>query len=257
MNMSFGERIKRLVMKRPASDTRRDKEPVDGGRRRGESENPYLSSRRTWNDIFAANAASRQMWQVVGVAALLVMLASVGGVIHIGSQSKFVPFVVQVDKLGQAVAVAPAQQAAVPDSVVLRASVASWISDVRSVTPDVAVQRKAVFRVYSLLAPNDPATAKTNEWLNGTEHSNPFKRAEKEMVSVEIETVLPQTAGTYQVDWIETTRDRQGVLKGKPERWRVLMNIYTIPPTQSTKEQEVLDNPFGIKLRDFAWSKQL
>ncbi|WP_223466531.1 VirB8/TrbF family protein [Massilia soli] len=257
MNMSFGERIKKLVMKRPDSDTRRDKELVDGGRRHGESENPWLSARRTWNDIYAASAASRQMWQVVAMAALLLMLASVGGMIHIGSQSKFVPYIVQVDKLGQVVAVAPAQRTTAADPAILRASVAAWISDVRLVTPDVSLQRKAVFRVYAMLAPNDPATAKTNEWLNGTDSSSPFKRAEKELVSVEIETVLAQTPDTYQVDWIETTRDRQGVLKSKPQRWRALLTVYTVPAGPEKTEQEMNDNPLGIHLRDFAWSKQL
>jgi type IV secretory pathway TrbF-like protein len=49
-----------------------------------------------------------------------------------------------------------------------------------------------------------------NEWLNGTPDSSPFKRAAKEMVSTEIKTVIPQTPDTWQVEWMETTRDRQG-----------------------------------------------
>lgn len=257
MNTSFGERIRKLIMKRPAGGTRSDSERVEGGRRQHESENPYLSARRTWNDLFAASAASRQMWQLMGLLAMLITLAGVGGMIFIGSQSKFVPYVVQVDKLGQAVAVAPADRAAVADPAVVRASVSAWISDVRMVTPDVALQRKAVFRVYSMLAPNDPATAKTNEWLNGTEDSSPFKRAAKETVSVELDTVLAQTPDTWQIDWIETTRDRQGILKGQPQRLRALVTVYTVPPTTDTTEQQMRDNPLGIHLRDFSWSKQL
>ena len=37
--------------------------------------------------------------------------------------------------------------------------------------------------------------------------SSPFKRAENETVSIEIASVIPQTPDTWQVDWIETTRD--------------------------------------------------
>ena len=96
---------------------------------------------------------------MIGILSLLIALAGVGGIIHIGSQSKFVPYVVQVDKLGQAVAVAPAERAAPADARVNEASVASFVADARLVTPDVALQRKAVFRVYAMLAPNDPATA--------------------------------------------------------------------------------------------------
>jgi type IV secretory pathway TrbF-like protein len=257
MNMNIGQAIRNLVGKRPAGDERRSSAPIDGGRRQQESENPYLSARRTWNDLYAASAASRQMWQLIGLLAMMITLAGVGGMIYIGSQSKFVPYVVQVDKLGQAVAVAPAQRAAPADQAVIRASVAAWIADVRLVTPDVALQRKAVFSVYSMLAPNDPATAKTNEWLNGTETSSPFKRAAKETVSIEIDTVLPQTPDTWQIDWIETTRDRQGILKGQPQRWRVLMTVYTVPATPETTEQQMRDNPLGVHVRDFSWSKQL
>lgn len=256
--MNMGNRIKGLIFKKPnGGDERGSDELVEGGRRQGENPNPYLNARRTWNHIGAANLASRQVFQLLGMLALLVALGAVGGMTYIGSQSKFVPYVVQVDKLGQQVAVAPAQRAAPADPAVIHASVAAWISNMRMVTPDIALQRKGVFHVYSMLAANDPATAKANEWLNGSESSNPFKRAETETASVEIDTVLPQTADTWQVDWIETTRDRQGGMKGKPQRWRSLVTVYTIAPTADTTEQQIRDNPLGVHVRDFSWSKQL
>ncbi len=255
--MTFRDSIKRLVMKKSSDgDQRKNNEPIDGGRRKGENDNPYLSARRTWNDQSAANVASRQMFQLLGLLALLVALAAVGGLTYIGSQSKFVPYVVEVDKLGRQAAVGPAQLAAAADPAVVHSSVASWISSVRMVTPDTALQRKAVFHVYSMLAPNDPATAKTNEYLDGSEQSNPFKRAELETVSIEIDSVLPQTADTWQVDWTETTRDRQGGLRSPPQSWRALVTVYTVAPTSETTEQQIRDNPLGIHVRDFSWSKQ-
>jgi type IV secretory pathway TrbF-like protein len=57
-------------------------------------ENPYLTARRTWNDHVGGVVSSRQTWQVVGILSLLIALAGVGGIIHIGSQSKFVPYVI-------------------------------------------------------------------------------------------------------------------------------------------------------------------
>jgi type IV secretion system protein TrbF len=188
---------------------------------------------------------------------LLIALAGVGGIIHIGSQSKFVPYVVQVDKLGQAAAVAPAQKASPADPRLISTYVASFIFDARLVTPDVALQRKAVFRVYSMLAPNDPATAKTNAWLNGSNESTPFKRAENETVSIDIVTVLQQTDETWQVDWIENSRDRQGVVKGQPVRMRALVTVYVIAPTPQTTEEQMRNNPLGIFVRDYSWSKQV
>lgn len=256
--MNIGDMIKRLVLKKKPSDgdQRKNNQPIEGGRRQGENANPYLSARRTWNDQAAANVASRQMFQLLGVLALLVALAAVGGMTYIGSQSKFVPYVVKVDKLGQQAAVGPAQLASAADPAVIHSSVASWISSMRMVTPDIALQRKGVFHVYSMLAPNDPATAKANEWLNGSETSNPFKRAEIETVSVEIDTVLSQTPDTWQVDWTETTRDRQGALKATPQQWRALVTVYAVAPSPETTEQQIRDNPLGIHVRDYSWSKQ-
>lgn len=220
-------------------------------------DNPYLTARRTWNEHVGAVVSSRQTWQVVGILSLLIALAGVGGIIHIGSQSKFIPYVIEVDKHGQTVAVGPTTAGSAADPRVIHASVADYITSARMVTPDVALQRKAVFRVYSMLSPNDSATAKMNEWLNGTPDSSPFKRATKEMVSIEIKSVLPQSPDTWQVDWTETTRDRQGILKGKPANLRALVNVYTAVPTSQTTDEQLRNNPLGIYVRDFSWSNLL
>ncbi|VTU46203.1 conjugal transfer protein TrbF (plasmid) [Variovorax sp. SRS16] len=220
-------------------------------------ENPYFAARRTWNDHVGGVVSSRQTWQVVGILSMLIALAGVGGMAHIGAQSKFVPYVVEVDRLGQAVAVQQAGRAAPVDERVVHATVAAFVSDARMVTPDIALQRKAVFRLYAFLGPNDPATAKMNEWLNGTADASPFKRAEKETVSIEILSVLPQTPDTWQVDWREVTRDRQGVAKGLPSRMRALVTVFTVPPSTKTTEEQIRNNPMGIYVRDFSWSKQV
>lgn len=241
---------------RNAGDERRA-EDSEGEYREDEHENPFLAARRTWNDQSAANIASRQMFQLLGVLSLLVALAAVAGNIYIGSQTRFVPYVVEVDKARQPIAVAPAQRAAPVDQRIVHASVATWIADMRLVTPDIALQRKSVFRIYSMLAPNDPATAKANEWLNGTEESSPFKRAAKETVSIELASVIPQTADTWQVDWVETVRDRQGVMKGQPQRWRALVTVYIMPVTPETTDENMRNNPLGVHVRDYSWTKQL
>lgn len=255
--MNLGGIIKRIVRESTGRDERTSSVMVDGGRRPGETENPYLAARRTWNDQSAANAASRQMFQLLGILSLLVALAGVGGIVYIGSQSKFIPYVVEVDRIGQREAVAPADRASPVDQRVVRAAVSDWLSSIRLVTPDIALQRKAVFKVYSMLAPSDAATAKANEWLNGTADSSPFKRAARETVSVEITSVMPQTPDTWQVDWVEIVRDRQGVKKSEPQRMRALVTVYVVPATPDTTEEDMRNNPLGVHVRDFSWSKQI
>ena len=84
--MSIADTLKGLIFKKPAHpaeprDPRRSKEPLAGGRRAGEAENPYLAARRTWNDHVGGVVSQRQTWQVIGILSLLIALAGVGGVI--------------------------------------------------------------------------------------------------------------------------------------------------------------------------------
>lgn len=222
-----------------------------------EHENPFVNARRTWNAHTGSVVSSRQMWQIAGLICLLITLSAVGGIIYIGSQSKFIPVVVPVDNLAHSGPPILLEGVAPTDPRVIHATVATFIGDARVVTPDIALQRQAVFRLYAHMAPNDAATTKMTEWLNGSADSSPFKRAETETVSTEILSVLPQTPDTWQVDWNEIVRDRSGSIKSGPTRMRALVTVYVVPPTTQTTEEQIRNNPLRIFVRDFNWSKQL
>lgn len=224
---------------------------------KSESDNPFVNGRRKWNEHVALPMTSAFTWQIVGLLSLLIALTAVGGIAYIGSQSKFVPYVVQVDKVGQAMASGPVTQAAGVSQQIRHAYVARFINDARMVTPDVALQKKAIFRVYSMLSQNDPASGKMRSWYSSGEDSSPFKRASRETVEVDITSVLPQTKDTWQVDWIETVRDRQGSLKKPPYRMRALVTLYISQPDSSTTEKELRQNPLGVYVSDFSWTKQI
>ena len=96
-----------------------------------------------------------------------------------------------------------------------------------------------------------------NQWMNGTEDSNPFTRAEKETVTVDISTVLPQTADTWEVTWLESVWDRKGEVKIPPVPMRALVTVYRAEPSATVSEDELRRNPLSVYVRDFSWSKQL
>lgn len=232
-----------------------DSSAIENGRRAGEGDNPYLSARRTWNDHMRSMQASRSMWQLLAILCLMIALSAVAGVIYIGSQSKFIPYVVQVDKLGEALAVSRADLAQDLDERIVHAALASFIQDLRVVTPDVALQRKAIFRAYALLSSGDSAIHKANQWYSAVEENSPFKRAETTTVNAEIISVIPQSPETWQVDWMEKVHDRQGQPMEAPFRMRALIRIYQKSATQATTEEQIRNNPLGIYIQDFSWSK--
>jgi type IV secretion system protein VirB5 len=217
---------------------------------------PYLNARRSWNSHVGSLIASRTLWQAVALISLLIAFAAVGGVVYIGSQSKFVPYVVEVNKLGEAMAVAPASQADKVDQRIVRAATAEFIVNARTVTPDIAMQRRAIFKIYALMKSGSAATRKMTAFLNGSADTNPFKRAEKQTVNVEVVSAIPQTSNTWQVDWVETQRTRKGEIMGKPYRMRALLNVgsNTMPP--DVTDDQIRLNPMGIYISDYSWSKQ-
>lgn len=220
------------------------------------AESPYLNARRAWNAHEGEILVSRKLWQIVALLALITALSAVSGLIYIGQQPKFIPYIVEVDKLGEAVGVGLAAKASVADDRILRAMLASFVADSRMVTPDVAVQRKAVFQVYALLNQGDPAFLKMNEYMNGADDRNPFKRASKEMVTVQIVSVLPQSEETWLVDWIEEIRDRQGAFLRR-DNMRALLNIYLASPSSKITEEQILRNPLGLFVKDFNWTRKM
>jgi len=220
-------------------------------------DNPYLTARRKWNGHIAGVMSAIQVWQVVGITSLMISLASVGGMIYIGSQSKFIPLVFQQDAGGNTVSITRADK--IPEAKIddYRTAVAQFIEHIRLVTADADLQRKAVLQTYAFLNAQDPATLKANEYLNANKDVNPFNRAANETVSIEIRSVLQQSKESWQVDWLETVRSRDGSQKVTPTLMRAIVSIYQNEPTSETTDIEALRNPHFLYIRDFNWSKQI
>jgi type IV secretory pathway TrbF-like protein len=226
----------------------------DKGRR---ALNPYLDGRRGWNSHVDRAYAAHHTWQLIGVAGLLVGLAGVAGITYVGSKSKFVPYVIEVNRLGEAVSVGPAQVAGPADPRVVRASLASFVASARLVTPDVTLQREAIFRTYAMLHTKDPAAQQMNEWYNGNKDASPFARAAKVTVTTDINSVLPISGSTWQVDWQETKRDRAGALIGQPVHMRAMLTVYLEPPSTTGDEAAIQRNPLGIYVSNYTWQEVL
>ncbi|MDR3077758.1 MAG: conjugal transfer protein TrbF [Planctomycetota bacterium] len=216
-------------------------------------ENPYLAARRDWNDRMAELAHSRRMWQAAALSCLLLALGALAGLIHFAGRSAFIPYVVEVDGPGRALAVRRADRAEPADERVLRAALAGFVEDLRTVSFDRNLQNAAIWRVYAHLQAGDPATAKVTDYYRDP-LTSPLRRAEERSTGVEISSVLRQTPDTWEVVWRERVWDRQGV-RQEESRLRALASVYLVAPTSATGEDELRKNPLGIFIRDLMWAK--
>ncbi|TQV61751.1 MAG: conjugal transfer protein TrbF [Sulfurovum sp.] len=210
--------------------------------------NPYLDARREWNERYGDYIAQASNWRLVALISTFIALLAVIGVIWIGSQSKFIPYVVEVDKLGQGVAISPASQVKSYDEKVIKFSLAEFISNFRSIYPDKEIQKKYILNVYKYLSNSFPAYTIINQHYK---NSSPF--GQNQTIQVEISTVLNMQNDAWQVDWSESSFDAMGNLVSK-ENYRALIHIVIIPPTQ---ESLIIKNPLGIYIKDISFQKSL
>jgi type IV secretion system protein VirB5 len=212
--------------------------------------NPYLNARREWNERYGSYIARARAWQWAALAALAVALIAVAGVVYLSSQQRLVPYVVEVDKLGQVAAVARAEPLRTPDQRILRAHLARWIANVRSVWVDVAAERAVLKEAYAAVNRRGAAYNALNDHFRA---HDPFERAKQETINVEVQSVLPVSDATWRVEWREERRARDGALL-ETQIWLATLSIVVSPPTD---EAAMLINPLGIYVNTFSWSPRL
>lgn len=209
---------------------------------------PYLNARREWNERYGCYIARARSWRYAAFAAIFVSAILAVGVIWLASQSKLVPYVVEVDKLGQTLAVTRADRASSVDQRIVKAQLAAWIVDVRSVSSDPIAEKAWLARAYSLV--DSSGAAFLNDYYK---EDSPFDAGQQQTVACSIDEVLPISDKTYQLEWTEDSRDLQGRIF-KTTHWQASLEIGFNPPTD---EAEMLRNPLGIYIHTISWTQHL
>jgi type IV secretion system protein VirB5 len=207
-------------------------------------------ARQRWQEQFGQYIHERNLWQRVAFFSLGLNLLAVLGMAWIGTQNKMIPYVVQVDKFGTALAVQRADVPMVTNAQSIKAHLARWIENTRSVYTDVAAEKQAVKQSYASINLNGPASAMLNDYFQKNE---PFKKAENESVSVQIQSVQPISDQTWRIEWQEDHHDRNGGLISHLQE-QATVSIVMNPPTD---EATILLNPLGIYIDSFSWSQRL
>ncbi len=214
--------------------------------------NPLFSAKNVYNARISELFSKYRFLQLLTIISLLAVVISISGVVYIGSQSKSVPYVVEVNKLGETVVVGELRAGTIKDQRIIRAKVASFIKTLRTASIDLAFQRNFIFKNYNSLQRGDPAINKANVFYKD-ETTNPFELGKQINREVEIVSLLEMTSNTYQLDWKEKTYDKSGVLlyiKG----YRALVTVYLIP-TAVESIDDLIKNPLGIYIKDYSISE--
>lgn len=226
------------LLRRP--DPGRTAQPLPG-------EHPYLSERYRFDRLFGDLVRSRHTWQFTALVTLAVNVVLAVGFVLLAGQHKVVPYIIEVDKLGQAHAIGQLQATAAPDRAV-QAVLRRFIHDTRTVPRDVHLLNVALERATAHVAGTAAETFTTQMRAGNEEMTRMLRTGDARYVTAITHILaLPDEESTYRVTWQEKVVDARGgeVRKGYEGHF----HMQTLPPPSGT---DLLHNPMGIYVTSYA-----
>ncbi|MEP2726013.1 conjugal transfer protein TrbF [Roseibium sp.] len=212
-----------------------------------QAETPYQRAAQVWDDRIGSARVQAKSWRYAFFGALGLSAALTGGLVWQNARGTIVPWVVEVDKLGEARSVAPADAAFRPTDPQIAFHIARFIENVRSIPDDAIVVRENWLRAYDFAS--DRGALALNEYARA---NDPFAVVGREQVAVEVTSVIRASAKSFRVAWVER-RYRDGAL-AETSRWTAILGIAVQPP----RDPDALTrNPLGIFVTSINWSKEL
>ena len=212
-----------------------------------EPETPWQRAGQVWDDRIGSARVQARNWRLMALGGLLLSSALSAGLLWQSMQSRVVPYVVEVDALGEARAVAPAAEGYRPTDPQIAWHLGRFVTSVRSISLDPVLMRENWLSAY------DFVTERGARFLGEYARSaNPFGQVGTRTVSVQVTSVVRASDRSFQVKWTETAYER-GSLAGT-SRWTAILTVAVRPPSSA---ETLRKNPLGLYVDAIDWSREL
>jgi type IV secretory pathway TrbF-like protein len=212
-------------------------------------ENPYLAARAEFVSVFLDQAKARRNWQLAAFALLVLLGVVLSAYVRLASEARITPYVVEVDRLGQAVAFGPAERLARSEPRLIAYQLALLVRNLRTVSSDFEAEKRSLFAAYAFVAGAAHATLDAY-FLDPAHDPRVLGRGSTRQVQV---TSVLQVPGTesWKVAWTETEQPR---FVGSPRTaaWEGYFRVETHPPKTT---EAVLTNPLGLYVTEINWTQ--
>jgi len=213
----------------------------------GEPVTPYQKAAQIWDSRIGAARVQAKNWRLMAFGCLFLAGGFAASLIWQSSTGTITPWVVEVDRLGQAQAVAPASSFFQPSDPQIAFHLARFIEDVRGLPADAIVLRQNWLRAYEFTT--DRGAVALNDYARA---NDPFAKLGTTQVSVEVSSVIRASPASFRVAWTERRYDN-GQLAAT-ERWTAILTAIVKTP----RDADVLrKNPLGVYVNAISWSKEL
>ncbi|MGX5829325.1 conjugal transfer protein TrbF [Mesorhizobium sp. 43Arga] len=210
-------------------------------------ETPYQRAAQAWDERIGSARVQAKNWRLMAFGSLALAGGLAGALVWQSTRGSVVPWVVQVDKFGEAQVVASAVADYRPTDPQIAWHLARFIEQVRSIPDDPVIVRQNWLRAY------DYTTDRGATSLNDYARSNdPFAKVGKIQVAIDISSVIRASPDSFRVAWTER-RYENGNL-ASTERWTAILTVIIQQPREADRLKA---NPLGVFVNAINWSKEL
>ena len=225
------------MFKRPSTHYGKMPEPVT----------PYQRAAQVWDDRIGSARVQARNWRLMAFASLVLAGGFATALIWQSLRGTVVPWVVQVDRLGQAQAVAPAIAEFRPTDPQIAFHLARFIEQVRAIPADAIIVRQNWLRAYEFTT--DRGATALNDFARV---NDPFAKVGKQQIAVEVSSVIRASPESFRVAWVE--RSYENGQLSITARWTAILTIVLEIPRNA---ERLRANPLGIYVNAINWSREL
>ena len=207
---------------------------------------PYQRAGQAWDDRIGAARVQARNWRFMAFGGLLLSTGLAAGLVWQSVQSRVTPYVVEVDRLGEARSVAPAAADYNPTDPQIAWALGRFIANVSRVSLDPVLMRENWLTAYDFAG--ERGALFLNEYARS---SDPFAQVGTRSISVEITSVVRASPRSWQVKWKESAYERGSLVT--TSRWTAMLTVAVKPP----RSADVLrKNPLGLYVEAIDWSRE-
>lgn len=212
-----------------------------------EPETPYQRAGQLWDERIGSARLQARNWRLMAFGGLLLTIGLSSALVWQSLQSRVIPYVVEVDRLGQTQAVAPADAEYRPTDPQIAWHLGRFITHIRSRSLDPVLMRENWLAAYDFAS--DRGALFLGEYARS---ANPFAEIGRRTVSVQVTSVVRASDRSFRVNWTEQAFERGSL--ASTSRWTAMVTIKVRPP----RSAEILrKNPLGLYVDAIDWSREL
>jgi type IV secretory pathway TrbF-like protein len=208
---------------------------------------PYQKAAQVWDERLGSARVQAANWRLAALSATSLSALLGLTVLLIVGRSSVVPYVVEVDRLGEVRAVGPAIEAYQPSDAQIAHFLARFIENVRSLSVDPVVVRTNWLHAYDFVT--DRGAQALNEYAR---EADPFTKIGARTATAEVTSVVRASNDSFEIRWKESTYENGAV--AKTERFTGVVTVILKPPSNA---ETLRKNPLGLFVHSLNWSRDL